>query len=80
VASLTGSLRDLRACDAIERGSCPAPFEIVAVDPKTFATERIYASDGETMGAGTVGLQAGDALYVGTFAGDRVLRVHRAGD
>ena len=27
------------------------------------------------MGAGTVGLQVGDQLYVGSFAGDRILRV-----
>jgi hypothetical protein len=27
------------------------------------------------MGAGTVGLVVGDELFVGSFAGDRVLRV-----
>jgi hypothetical protein len=79
VASLTGSILDLRACDAIEHGACPASFEIVALDPETFATEVVYRSDGVTMGAGTVGLQLGDALYIGTFAGDRILRVRGGG-
>jgi hypothetical protein len=27
------------------------------------------------MGAGTVGLRVGDELFIGSFAGDRVLRV-----
>jgi hypothetical protein len=79
VASLTGGLSELLACDEIERGSCPVDFEIVAVDPQSFATERVYAGDGRSMGAGTVGLQVGDDLYVGSFAGDRILRVRGIG-
>jgi len=75
VASLSGQVSELLACDEIERGSCPVGFEIVAVDPRSFATERVYAGDGVSMGAGTVGLQVGGDLYVGSFAGDRVLRV-----
>ena len=75
VASLRGSTLELRACDAIERGACPSPFEILAVDPETFAAEVIYRSDGATMGAGTVGLRVGSELFVGSFAGDRILRV-----
>lgn len=76
VASLTAPTGELLACGEIEEGSCPASFAIVAVDPESFASEVLYRSDGVTMGAGTVGLLVGDALYVGTFAGDRILRVH----
>lgn len=75
VASLTGGALEVQACDAIERGACPSPFEVLSVDPDTFESELVYRSDGATMGAGTVGLVVGSSLYVGTFAGDRILRV-----
>jgi hypothetical protein len=39
----------------------------------------IYTSDGSPMGAGTVGLQVGNELFVGSFAGDRILRVDLGG-
>ncbi len=38
-------------------------------------TEDVYVGNGPPMGGGTVGLQVGDELFVGSFAGDRVLRV-----
>ncbi len=79
VASLTAPALEIQACNELERGACPASFEIVAVDPKSFSTERIYASDGVTMGAGTVGLPLGGELFVGSFAGDRILRVALGG-
>jgi hypothetical protein len=75
VASFTGSLRENLACDGIPRGACPVAFEIVAVDPVTFATETLYRGGGAPMGGGTVGLRVGDELFVGSFAGDRILRV-----
>jgi hypothetical protein len=79
VASLTGGPLEVSACDGIAGGACPTPFEILAVDPETFASELVYRSDGATMGAGTVGLRVGSELFVGTFAGDRILRVDLAG-
>lgn len=76
VASLRGEWETLLACGEIERGVCPLPYAIVAVDPESLATEVIHESGPDTpMGAGTVGLQVGEALWVGTFAGDRLLRV-----
>jgi hypothetical protein len=75
VASFTGPLWETLRCDGIERGACPVGFEIVAVDPETLATETIYRGGGAPMGAGTVGLRVGDELFVGSFAGDRILRV-----
>jgi hypothetical protein len=75
VASFVGPLFETMACGEIERGACPVPFEIVAIDPETLATETIYRGEGAPMGGGTVGLQVGDELFVGSFAGDRILRV-----
>jgi hypothetical protein len=79
VASFTGSLRENMACDGIPRGACPVAFEIVAVDPETLATETLYRGGGAPMGGGTVGLRVGDELFVGSFAGDRILRVALGG-
>ena len=75
VASFVGSLRENLACDGIPRGACPVAFEIVALDPETLATETLYRGGGAPMGGGTVGLRVGDELFVGSFAGDRILRV-----
>ncbi|MGH0030617.1 MAG: hypothetical protein ACQGVC_12555 [Myxococcota bacterium] len=80
VASLTAPIGELLACGEVTEGSCPAAFAIVAIDPATFESEPVYTGDGVTMGAGTVGLRVGDALYVGSFAGDRILRVRLAAE
>jgi sugar lactone lactonase YvrE len=78
VASLT-SMTDVTRCGDLERGACPAAFRIVAVDPETMQTEIIYEGEGPPMGGGTVGLQVGDELFIGSFAGDRILRVRLGG-
>lgn len=75
IASLTDSVGNLTACFELEEGACAASFEIVALDPETLAAETVYRSDGITMGAGTVGLVVGSDLFVGSFSGNRVLRV-----
>ena len=35
----------------------------------------VYESHGAPMGGGTVGLQVGSELFVGSFKGDRILRI-----
>ncbi|MEM7410697.1 MAG: SMP-30/gluconolactonase/LRE family protein [Myxococcota bacterium] len=80
VASLRPeSVTDTLACDEITDGACPLAFAIVAIDPETLQTENLYVSDDTTPGgAGTVGLWVpGGDILVGTFAGDRILRVDR---
>ena len=77
IASLRGlEPDDFVACEAMERGACGIPFAIVAVDPETMTNlGPVYESDGRPMGAGTVGLQVGRELFVGSFKGDRILRI-----
>jgi len=76
VASLRGDWDTLMSCDRIERGVCPLPYAIVAVDPESLATEVVHESGPDTpMGAATVALPVGGELWLGTFAGDRILRV-----
>jgi hypothetical protein len=76
VASLRGRMREILACQGLEHGSCPAAFAIVAVDPSTMETRTVYeGGPGTPSGAGTVGLEVDGGLLIGTFAGDRVVRV-----
>src|SRR6185503_13562392 len=80
VASLRGRMREILACQGLEHGSCPAPFAIVALDPNTMETKTVYeGGPGTPSGAGTVGLDVDGALLIGTFAGDRVVRVAAPG-
>ncbi|HVH20193.1 MAG TPA: hypothetical protein VNF72_18010 [Myxococcota bacterium] len=74
-ASITAGVLEIQACNDLAGGACPAAFEIVRVDPATLAHEVVYRGNGAPMGAGTVGLRVGDELFIGSFAGDRVLRV-----
>ena len=72
--NLTG--KDLADCMSIKQGACTIPFKIVALDPESMTiVETLYVSDGAPMGAGTVGLQVGTDLFIGSFHGDRILRV-----
>ena len=76
VASLgAGDLRDFIACENLEAGACPISFQIIEVDAETMATSVLFDSVGSPMGAGTVGLRVGDDLFIGSFRGDRILRV-----
>lgn len=67
----------MMACSNPEAGNCPGAFAILAVDPDTLESETIYEGGSDTpSGAGTVGLQVRDgSLLIGTFAGDRIVRV-----
>ena len=80
VASLRTTFREIVGCSGLERGSCPAAFAIVALDPATMATEVVYEGGRDTpSGAGTVGLEVGGDLLIGTFAGDRIVRAPMPG-
>lgn len=76
VASIeAGGPDELAFCMRLERGACPIGFRIVAVDPVSLETDELYRNQGPPMGGGTIGLVVGDELFVGSFAGDRILRV-----
>ena len=65
----------MTACSELEAGTCPIAFEIVALSPDLSEREVLFANAGPPMGAGTVAIQVGDELVIGTFAGDRVALV-----
>lgn len=77
VASLHGfETTNFGVCVDVPEGACPIPFAIQAVDAETMTPlGPVYESTGAPMGGGTVGLQVGDELFIGSFTGDRILRV-----
>lgn len=77
VAGALESSVKMMGCTNLESGSCPGAFGIIAVDPETLESEIIYEGGPNTPGgAGTVGLRVRDgSLLIGTFAGDRIVRV-----
>lgn len=62
-------------CFVNPRTPCGAPFEVFAIDPATLHSERIFAHTGGPVGGGTVAVQFGNDMLVGSFSGDRILRV-----
>ncbi|MBX2800723.1 MAG: hypothetical protein KTR31_23785 [Myxococcales bacterium] len=68
----------MRRCMQIEEGTCPSEHALVAVDPETGASDTLYVGGpGTPGGAGTTGLVLEDgSLLVGTYAGDRIVRVN----
>ncbi len=69
------SLHDLRVCNDLEEGTCPAAFYVMAVDTEAMTSESLLRIEGAPMGAGTVTQRVGEHWYVGSFLGDRVLRL-----
>ena len=67
----------MMGCSNLQEGSCPGAYAIWAVDPETLESVKVYeGGPGTPGGAGTVGLQLRDgSLLIGTFAGDRIVRV-----
>ncbi len=73
VASHTDNLTELLACQDLNQGACGYSFEIVALDPVTMARNTIISHRGAPMGAATVALEIGQRIYMGSFAGDRIV-------
>ncbi len=79
VASHDGSFDDIQKCMKMAAGeTCALPFSIYAIDFDKKVKRRIYANKGEPMGAGTIAIEAGNSLYIGSFKSNRIMIVPRA--
>jgi hypothetical protein len=74
VASHLGGFSEQRPCMNLKAGACPMSFEIRALDPVSMEGGAIFANRGAPMGGGTVAIDVGGELVIGSFAGDRVIR------
>ncbi|MDP4918438.1 MAG: hypothetical protein NWR12_12045 [Haliea sp.] len=76
IASHEGSLWQVfRSLSQGQERPSELPFSIISVDPVTLAARPLLRRAGPPMGAGTVALQRGDALYIGSYVGDRIIRL-----
>lgn len=78
VASLQTEMGDFESfthCMAMDQGFCPIPFAIVELDPQDMSSSELFSNPDAPMGGGTVGMKVNGDLYIGSFAGDRILRV-----
>lgn len=75
VVSQEFELSELMFCLGLKQGACAAPFSVYQIDPDSFKAAKIFHHQGAPMGAATVAQVLGEHLYLGTFAGDRLLRV-----
>ncbi len=77
VASHTGSLRQMLACQETTEGACGMPFEILSLDPDDLSARIVIKREGPPMGGATVALERSGILYLGSFKGDRIASVRR---
>jgi hypothetical protein len=61
-------------CFADFGAPCGAAFNVFAIDPVGLHAELLLAHEGAPMGLATVAVQAGGNLYLGSAAGERILR------
>lgn len=68
----------LEVAESLEQGNeepSLLPFAIVEVDPQTLVSRELVARDGPPMGAGTAAVDVGAILYVGSYVGDRIIKI-----
>ncbi|WP_157976654.1 hypothetical protein [Parahaliea mediterranea] len=76
VASQYGSLMQLFDSLNLPHGTPSLlPYAVVEIDPDTLARRELLRHEGVPMGAGTVAVQVGDAVYVGSYTGDRLVKM-----
>ncbi len=65
-------------CFGLTQGSCGSPYELVAVDTATGASEVIFRAErGGPFGPATVAVEYQGKLYAGSFSGDRMAEIAR---
>ena len=72
VASHPGGFTEAAPCQSLSQGACGMPFAIFSLDPENLSGDVLIAHQGAPMGGVTVALERRGALFLGTFAGDRI--------
>jgi len=68
----------LEVAESLEQGHeepSLLPFAIIEVDPNTLISRELAARSGPPMGAGTAAIDVGSILYVGSYVGDRIIKI-----
>jgi hypothetical protein len=75
IAGQVGSTRIAFGCLDAKVRNCGQPWSVVEVDPDTLAVRGIVEGDGREFGAASSAILTEGTLVIGTWAGDRVLRL-----
>lgn len=76
VASMTTGLFESVRCLEIGPANCGGAFNIVRLDPETLHSEIVFEhKGGQPLGAATVAAHVGEYLYIGSYAGNRLVKV-----
>ncbi|HCS27366.1 MAG TPA: hypothetical protein DIW43_07920 [Spongiibacteraceae bacterium] len=62
-------------CSDVHSGACEARFLLVAINPETMQAQTVFEQKGAPMGAGTAAVEWGNHWYIGSYAGNRLLKV-----
>ena len=75
VAGQRASLLDLPRCASLDHGTCPLASVVAALDPRTLGVTKLVEDDpAATIGAASIAVELAGDLWIGTFAGDRLVR------
>lgn len=69
------SAANILSCFDDSSKPCGARFVIIAVDPETLEFEPVFEHRGAPMGAATIAVPQAGRVYIGSFAGDRLISV-----
>lgn len=75
VASHQGNLLDKLVCLKVTDAACVFKFGVYQLDPDTLSVKEVINHQGLPMGAVTVAKQVGEHLYLGSYAGNRVMQI-----
>ncbi len=71
----SGSLSEQMACFGKPGSNCTLAYSVYRIDPQTMHSTLLFSHAGAPMGAATVARQVQDQLYLGSFSGDRIVRL-----
>lgn len=75
VATHTGGFLETIMCFSNQSQTCGGAFEIIALDPESMSTEKVFSHSGPPMGVATVAVPQGGRVWMGSYAGDRMISV-----
>jgi hypothetical protein len=64
-----------KACALAQSSFCETGFTVATLNPDTMATTLLYRGVPGILAGASVGVQVANTLYVGSFMGDRVLKI-----
>ncbi|MBF7731317.1 hypothetical protein [Pseudomonas sp. N040] len=70
-----GTMREQMACMGQPGQTCSLAYSILRIDPLSMQGEVILSHSGAPMGAATVAREVNGNLYLGSFSGDRIVKL-----